>query len=239
MYIDTRQDRENPSVQAAESETTSITALAANRIRADILSGFLEPGRKLKISELSERYDVGATPVREALSLLTSDALVERIDQRGFRVALVSKAEFGELLKTRCWLEERALSESIANGDQAWEEALVLAHHHLSRFPRSRGDDGFEANPEWEVRHKRFHIALISACGSSILLRYCEQLYDQNIRYRMIAGTSAYPSRHISEEHEAILNASLDRNVDEAVLLLINHYEKTGRFLEERLSRGE
>ncbi|WP_420402362.1 GntR family transcriptional regulator [Nisaea sp.] len=217
----------------------STTALTANRIRADILSGFLEPGRKLKIGDLSMRYDVGATPVREALSLLTSDALVERIDQRGFRVAVVSRSEFGELLKTRCWLEERALSESLAHGDQAWEEALVLAHHHMSRFPRSRGAEGFEANPEWEVRHKRFHMALISACGSSILLRYCEQLYDQNVRYRMIAGPSAYPSRHINEEHEAILNAALDRDADTAVSLLISHYEKTGRFLEERLRRGE
>jgi len=235
LYIGKRQDNESQGLHATESEAPSITALTTSRVRADILSGFLEPGQKLKISDLSERYDVGATPVREALSLLTSDALVERIDQRGFRVALVSSLEFSELLKTRCWLEERALAESLKNGDQDWEEALVLAHHHMSRFPRSREAQGFEANPEWEIRHKRFHIALISACGSSILLRYCEQLYDQNIRYRMIAGTSAYPSRHIDEEHEAILNAALDRNVDEAVSLLVSHYEKTGRFLEKRL----
>lgn len=214
----------------------SVTTYAAGLIREDILSGFLEPGSKLKIGALRERYDIGTTPVREALNLLTSDGLVERVDQRGFRVAVISKAEFSELLKTRCWLEERALAESIANGDQAWEEALVLSHHHLSRFPRSRGDTGFNANPEWEAKHKRFHVALISACGSAILLRYCEQLYDQNIRYRMVAGLSAYPSRHISEEHEAILNAALDRDSEKAVSLLTTHYQRTGRFLEERLS---
>lgn len=226
-----------PASQSAEPGTTSATASAAQRIRADILAGVWAPGTKLKISDICARYGVGTTPAREALSLLTSDALVERVDQRGFRVAIVSKAEFNELLKTRCWLEERALTESIAHGDRAWEEALVLAHHHLSRFPRSRDTGGFDANPEWEIRHKRFHMALIAACESSILLRYCQQLYDQNIRYRMIAGVSAYPSRQISDEHEAILSAALDRDADRAVSLMITHYERTGRFLEQRLSQ--
>lgn len=220
----------------ASHAATSLTALTAARIRADILSGSWAPGTKLKISDLCARYEAGATPVREALSLLTSDALVERVDQRGFRVAKISRAEFSEVLKTRCWLEERALREAIAHGRRDWEEALVLAHHHLSRFPRSRESGGFDANPQWEVRHKTFHMALIAACGSAILLRYCDQLYDQNIRYRMIAGVSAYPSRRISDEHDAILNATLDRQPDAAVALLVAHYERTGRFLEERLS---
>lgn len=216
-------------------DTSSLTAQTAGRIRADILNGAWKPGTKLKISDLCTRYGVGTTPVREALSLLTSDNLVERVDQRGFRVAVVSKAEFSELLKTRCWLEKRALEESILHGDRAWEEALVIAHHHLARFPRSREGGDFDANPEWEIRHKTFHTALISACGSSILLRYCDQLYDQNIRYRMISGISAYPSRRIGEEHEAIMSAALDRDADVAVSRLISHYESTGRFLEERL----
>lgn len=221
---------------AAGASAPSITAQTAARIRADILSGTWAPGSKLKISDLCARYETGATPVREALSLLTSDTLVDRVDQRGFRVAVISKAEFIEVLKTRCWLEERALREAIAHGGQPWEDALVLAHHHLSRFPRSRESGGFDANPQWEVRHKTFHMALIAACGSSILLRYCDQLYDQNIRYRMIAGVSAYPTRQINAEHEAILNATLDRQADAAVDLLVAHYQRTGRFLEDRLS---
>ena len=87
----------------------SITSRAYAQLRSDIMSGRLEPGRKLKIEELRKLYDVGTSPIREALSLLTSDKFVERIDQRGFRVATVSLSDFDELLKTRCWLEERAL----------------------------------------------------------------------------------------------------------------------------------
>ncbi|MGI9492376.1 MAG: GntR family transcriptional regulator, partial [Geminicoccaceae bacterium] len=62
------------------------------------------------MDELRQAYGSGSSPIREALSLLTSDGLVERVDQRGFRVSLVSAETFDELLTTRCWLEERALA---------------------------------------------------------------------------------------------------------------------------------
>jgi len=62
-----------------------------------IVKGAIEPGAKLKIDGLRELLDTGASPIREALSLLTSDNLVERIDQRGFRSAQVSAEDFGGL----------------------------------------------------------------------------------------------------------------------------------------------
>lgn len=213
----------------------SMTSRAYARLRADIISGNLVPGQKLKIEELRQIYDAGTSPIREALSLLTSDHFVERIDQRGFRVAPVSAKEFDELLKTRCWLEERALRESIANGDAAWEEQVVLAAYRLSRVPRSQDDDHFVANAEWEVRHKHFHVTLISACDSSMLMKFCDQLYDQNIRYRQLSSKQAYPSRDVTAEHGAICDAVLARDADLAAQLLVSHYVNTGDFLKDQL----
>ncbi len=213
----------------------SITSRAYSQLRADIMSGILEPGRKLKIEELRQYYDVGSSPIREALSLLTSDQFVERIDQRGFRVADISLQEFDELLKTRCWLEERALRESIDNGASGWEEQVVLAAYRLSRVPRSGAEDHFIDNAEWEQRHKHFHMTLISASGSSILYKYCNQLYDQNIRYRQLSSMTAFASRDVNTEHGAICDAVLARDGDLAAKLLIAHYVRTGNFLCEQL----
>lgn len=213
----------------------SMTSKAYARLRSDIMSGVLTPGRKLKIEELRQIYDVGTSPIREALSLLTSDHFVERIDQRGFRVAKISSQEFDELLMTRCWLEERALRESIVNGDNSWEEQVVLSAYRLSRVPRYDPGDGFIANPEWEKRHKHFHATLISACGSSIMLKFCDQLYDQNVRYRQLSGTKAYPTRDVSAEHGAICDAALARDGDLAAELLVAHYSRTGKFLQDQL----
>jgi GntR family transcriptional regulator, carbon starvation induced regulator len=209
----------------------SMTSRIYSRMRADIISGQLEPARKLKIAELRRRYEAGASPIREALSLLTSDNLVERLDQRGFRVVEASAKEFEELLRTRTWLEETAIRKSIENGDTTWEEQIILAAYRLSRVPRFEDNGQFVANPEWEVRHKHFHMALLAACGSSILLKFCDQLFDQNTRYRHLSAPSAYPSRDINAEHGAICDAVLARNADVAVELLVEHYQRTSVFL--------
>lgn len=216
--------------------SSSMTSQAYSRLRSDIMSGALTPGKKLKIDELRVRYDFGSSPIREALSMLTSDLFVERIDQRGFRVADVSEKEFEELLRTRRWLEERALRESLANGDNRWEEQVVLTAYRLSRVPRSQANDLFVANEEWEICHKHFHMALLAACPSSIMLKFCDQLYDQNVRYRHLSGSKAYPSRDINTEHNAITDAVLERNADLAVDLLMSHYSTTGNFLKEKLA---
>ena len=224
-----------PQAQMDQAGSESMTSRAYMWLRQDIISGALEPGRKLKIEELRRKYDVGTSPIREALSLLTSDHFVERIDQRGFRVTNVSAEEFSELLKTRCWLEERALRESIANGSSEWEERVVLANYRLSRMPRSEASDHFVANRQWEDRHKVFHMTLISECRSSMLMKFCDQLYDQNIRYRQLSGTKAYPSRDVAEEHSAICDSVLARDADLAAKLLVGHYQRTSKFLVDEL----
>jgi len=212
------------------AEAKSITNRVVLSLRRAIIVGEFEPGEKLKIDTLKARLQVGASPIREALSLLTSDHLVERMDQRGFRVAPATKEHFEELLKTRCWLEGMALRESVAAGGTEWEEAVVLAHHRLSRQDRQVSTDP-EAEDSWEALHKRFHMALIAGSGSSILERFCSQLYDQNIRYRYLAGKKAdYRSRDVSLEHADIVEAALNRDADLAVARLTDHYRKTGTF---------
>ncbi len=206
-------------------KSVSITQQVYERLREDILTGEAAPGSRLKVESLKQSMDTGASPIREALSLLTSDQLVERLDQRGFRVADVSGAQFREILKLRCALEEMALRESLAAADAPWEENLVLAHHRMVRTPR---DD----LPAFERQHKAFHMALLAACTSPILMKICDQLYDLNIRYRYLAGRMKnYRSRDVSSEHTEILNAALDRNADLTTAALLQHYRRTGQFL--------
>lgn len=237
MNLDRLLEDDTPDVDGA-MPSTSMTSRAYTQMKHDIITGRLQPGRKLKIEELRKQYDAGTSPIREALSLLTSDHFVERLDQRGFRVSKISAEAFGELLKTRCWLEERALRESIMRGSVKWEEQVVLANYRLSRIPRSQSDEQFVANAKWEIAHKEFHMALISECGSSFLLKFCAQLYEQNIRYRQLSGTKAYPQRNIAEEHSSICDAVLSRDSDLATRLLIDHYSNTGSFVKHELNMG-
>lgn len=199
------------------------------RLRDDILRGVLKPGEKLRVEFLRERYGAGSSPIREALNRLGADGLVEREDQKGFRAARVSAADLVELIKTRCWLEELALRESIRHGGPDWEEGIVLAYHRLSRVPRSESEREYVGNPEWEKLHRDFHMKLIDACGSSWLLEYCGQLNDLANRYRQLAMAAAYPERKRSElaEHREIMDATIDRDADKAVACLMAHYRST------------
>jgi len=210
----------------------SRTSDTYDRVREDIIRGRLAPGCKLKIDALREHYGVGATPIREALSLLTADGLVERLDQRGFRVAEVSDEEFVELLAMRCWLEERALRLAIAKGGKDWEEGIVVARYRLSRTPRVPPDVNQAANLEYESCHKSFHWSLVAACGSNTLLRLWNQLYNEANRYRYIARLSPYERPNIGEEHDRIAEAVLARDADLAVQRIVAHYTRTGQLLK-------
>lgn len=207
----------------------SSTQRAYLTLRKEIITGRIPPGERLKIDTLKVALDTGASPVREALSLLTSDQLVDRLDQRGFRVASTSRAQFQEILNLRCNLEVMALGDSLAHGDAAWEDALVLAHHHMNKADRLDIDT-------FEERHKNFHMALLAACASPILLRICGQLYDLNVRYRYLAGKSkSYARRDVAAEHQAILDAAVTRDAKAASASLLDHYRKTGAFLSEQI----
>jgi GntR family carbon starvation induced transcriptional regulator len=220
----------------ADASVASLTSQIYGRLRNDILSGALAPGKKLPIEELKDIYGIGASAIREALSLLTSDALVERIDHRGFRVSPVSRAGFDELLKTRCWLEERALRESIRAGDVSWEEATVVANFHLTRVRRAQSSDRLLSSDEWEVRHRALHKALLAACQSTLLIRFCDHMYDLNIRYRRIVGPDVDKTRDVDAEHAAITETVVARDEDRAVELLLTHYTRTGDYVRERLT---
>ena len=68
----------------SDTKEASATHGAYLQVRDMILKGELEAGKKLKIEQLRSLLELGASPVREALSLLTSDKLVERIDNAVF-----------------------------------------------------------------------------------------------------------------------------------------------------------
>ena len=128
---------------------TSATRASAvyEQLRSDIAHGVLEPGSKLKVDAMGKRYGIGASPMREALSRLSSEGVVVRTDLRGFSVAPLNWDELPTLTHNRVQLESLTLRESIENRDQAMEDELVLLVHRLSRTPPFTIDRSLRAQP--------------------------------------------------------------------------------------------
>lgn len=216
---------------AASGSLKSLTGVAFDRIREDILLGRLRPDERLRINNLTERYNVGATAVREALSRLVADDLVVAEDQRGFCVSPISKADLLDLTQTRVDIEGLALSKAIEGGDVEWESGVVSAFHRLSRCSLPT-DQGGELHRQWGLVHRQFHESLLAGCMSPWLLRLTNLLFDKSERYRNLAELKAESGfRDVGAEHKALMDAALQRNASLARQLIADHFWATTNIL--------
>lgn len=211
-------------IKGTES-SKGLATLAFAQLRADILLGHLRPGERLRIQSLSDRYQVGATAIREALSRLVSDGLVDFEDQRGFCVSPVSRDELLDLTQVRVDIESLAMRHAVQNGSLEWEANLLSAFHRLSKTPPPSSP---EMHVSWADAHRQFHEALISGCASPWLIRLCRLLYDKSERYRNVA--ERYTSSDIRDtftEHKTLLDAAMERDADLFSIHLAEHYGRT------------
>ena len=202
------------------------------KVRADILTGKLRPGQRLKLAVLRAEHGVSLSVVREALTRLAEQKLLRLEPQQGFEVASLSVPDLLDLTAARIAIEGLALRQAIARGDVAWEAKLVAAHHTLANTPRyeSGGDGARRLTEEWAAAHAAFHATLLEACGSPILIDICRSLYDASELYRRWdSSRPGPPPREVRDEHRALMDAALARDPDRGAALLAEHFEGTTR----------
>jgi DNA-binding GntR family transcriptional regulator len=204
-------------------KTETIAQSVQGRLRSDILFGRLVPDDRLRLERLCDTYEVGMSPMREALAQLVGTGLVVQEGQRGFRVASVSHEELVDITATRVRLETMALRDAIEKGDDDWEAGILAAHHRLARCPRTADR---LVDETWEQLHRKFHLALIEACGSPCMLVFCHTLYDQFDRYRRLAVVASGKHPRISPVHGDIVTAVIARNAARASALLEGHIKE-------------
>jgi hypothetical protein len=90
--------------------------------------------------------------VREALSRLTSDGIVENVPQKGFVVAPVSPEDLKDLTSVRIDIENRCLDLAIKKGDLAWEGRILSSYHRLSKTKLESDSVQHTYNPVWISR---------------------------------------------------------------------------------------
>jgi DNA-binding GntR family transcriptional regulator len=215
---------------AVSAPVSTLTETAYRSIKHELLSGQVEPGAKLRIDPLCARLGVGASPIREALSRLVSEGFVIAEEQKGFRAAAMSVAEFREITELRILLETTAVRRAIEHGNEDWEAAIIAAYHRLTRA-EERVKAG-ENVADWELRNRDFHNALVAACGSDWLMRLREMLYAHSQRYRLQSLLAGAQRRDTPKEHRKMRDAVLARDADKAAELIRQHFQMTLRDYE-------
>jgi DNA-binding GntR family transcriptional regulator len=209
----------------AEIAPTTRADWAHKRLKAAILTGELPPGAKLVTDELSQRWAVSPTPLREAFQRLGGHGLVELTSQRGARVAPFSLDEAADLYELRLLLEPRALKASLRRSDDAHRAEILAAHDRLEAALAADPVDPVEASEA----HVGFHTALLARCPSAWMRRLVALLAEHAQRYQLLGAQHYRRGSDPVREHAALRDAALRGQVDRAVAQLARHLEGTLR----------
>ena len=194
-------------------------------IRSELLNGVLHPGQKLKMVELTERFGVSQSVIREALTRLTEQGLLVATPQRGFRVRDLSIEDIAELTETRIQIESLAIRLAVERGDLQWETGILAAHHRLERTPVTR-DDG-TVSEDWSVHHRDFHQALLTGCSNRRLESVANSLRDSAELYRRWYWVLTDDhQRDLAREHRQLKELALARDADRAIEVLTEHIDR-------------
>ena len=208
-----------------------LTERAYRELRQAIVRCEFAPGVRLRVEDLSRRYAISSSPLREALNRLSEQGLVRALENRGFRVAPLTKEGVADLARTRLLVECEALRDAIAHGDDAWEAGMVAAAHSLALVEQRLGDGPRALDDDWSARHRDFHISLYAACTSPLLLNLVGVLFDNAERYRRWSAQHRQTPRRKHAEHKRLLNTVLSRDAAAAVELLRQHISATERLV--------
>jgi GntR family transcriptional regulator, carbon starvation induced regulator len=219
---------DNPDLPIAER--------AYRALRQAIVRGEFEPGARLRVEELSRRFAVSSSPLREALNRLSEQGLVRALENRGFRVAPLTAAGVSDLARVRTLVECEALRDAIAHGTDAWEAQAVAAGHALALAERRLGDGPRTLDDDWSARHRAFHLSLYAACTSPLLLDLADVLFDNAERYRRWAARWRQAPRRKHDEHQQLLKVVLSRDTERAVELLRQHISRTEQLVSSALA---
>lgn len=197
------------------------------RLKADILSGQIEPGSTLPFARLKVAYGASMGVLREALTRLTAEGLTVNQPQLGFRVISLSIEDLTDLTATRCTIEGMVLKDAVATGDLDWEARVLTAHHRMERTQKFENGENSPVTLAWAQAHQAFHEALLSGARSQRMQAIASNLRAAAEVYRHWSIPFEVVRRDVSAEHRELLDLALARKPAEAAAALVRHLSVT------------
>jgi DNA-binding GntR family transcriptional regulator len=228
------------------TETTKADELAL-ALEEAIVSGEIAPGTLLRQEQLSERYSVSRTPVREALRRLAALGLVSFVPNRGVRVRTLSRGELREAFLVRAELESLATALATPRMGRAEVERLETAEQRFSELTkdlRERSRAGGQTGAlvgEWVRANQAFHDVIYECADAPLVTRIAKSARRSFFGQGVWAAGSDID--HLYEkndrQHTAIREAIAAGSVEGARALAREHVLSSGHMLEVILDQVE
>ncbi len=221
-------DSGTPSKRGSRSEQTY------RRLRQLLMDGAIPPTERLAEEALAERFQVSRTPVREALTRLQVDGLVERRDG-GLYLHVPSFDSVAELYELRITVELRGIQRIMENHELSHDREVLrgeLATWYEFRVTPPSPDAGFVG------RDEGFHVSLLRSSGSQALVEALTavnqrirpvRMYDYLTEDRLVATI---------DEHIQIGEFVVAGDLGAALAALRVHVEESRDIVMERARRA-
>ena len=183
----------------------SLSEQIYTQLREDILTGRIPQGQKLTLRELQDRFEVSSTPVREALTRLAQDRLVDYVTNQGAKVVELTEEDVRNLLELGC-LYDCYAAEKILREEKVLQEAAVAALRAALERQSRYIDHPQEQKAEYGHIFGGFHEVLYTCTGNAWLLYSALQNHGLLYLADIQLGGQNYPQEALNE-HRAILDA--------------------------------
>jgi DNA-binding GntR family transcriptional regulator len=215
---------QNISTSRNEIRPSNTNQWLIDVLREAIIYGEFPEGQPIRQEEFAQRYQVSRMPVREALRALGTEGWVEIIPNKGAYIVPLDPEDVVQLFEARAALEAVAASHSIPKLGAQQKQTLEEAHAQLvTALPH-----------EYLQRHTAFHVALYAA-ATPRLQRLISQQLDAAERYLRFESKVLTVSNADRKEHQALLEAAIQGDVQRAQALIAEHIADGGQDIARRL----
>jgi DNA-binding GntR family transcriptional regulator len=201
------------------------------QLKRSIVEGEYRSGEALTEGTLARTQRASRTPVREALSRLHQEGLVDRLPGRGWFVSTVTVQLIRDTFEVRRWLEG-------ATAAGAAERASATDLQELRALGEFRYADASYRSAEQVNRE--FHLAIARACGNQVGIELVQQCLTQFDRFLSL-GADLQPSPYAENarvEHMKIVAAIESREAAAARAAMEHHLDACGELMMHALTRG-
>lgn len=227
-----RSDVDNTALKRAPHAVhrMKVADAVTDKLRHLILSGGLADGSPLRQDALAEQMGTSRIPVREALSRLESEGLVQSYPHRGYVVTGLSRDDIQELFDLRGMLEPELIQYAIP---RLTDDDIARAVAILKAYDAALDTDEVD---NWGDLNRRFHLALYAPSGRTKTLDIVRGLLVNADRYTRLVLTIGDGVRKAQEDHNGILELCRKGLVNQAVALTRDHIQRTGSDLMRMLA---
>lgn len=200
-----------------KNEYLPLRDLVFQALRQAIITGEFSPGERLMEIKLANKLGVSRTPVREAIRMLELEGLVVMIPRRGAEVASITEKELQDALEVRTAIEELSVELACQRIDEQGKERLKQA---CIDFKEAIDTKHVQNIVDGDVK---FHDVIFDLTENKKLINIAHQLREQVYRYRVEYVKDFSYHDVLVEEHFAITNAILTKDVDKAKEIMKKH----------------